>query len=143
MKSNVSKYWLAVGPAQNWKIGLEQKVWGLPSKYFGIWQKIQPQDIVLFYSMVPIKGVIGYGIIVGKRTFGQPLWCEEVEIESSLWPLRLYFKSVAHLHHGSWLEKNIRLQNRIPVRRALQQLPSDVAEELLSRLQQSVLCRSS
>ena len=143
MKSNVSKYWLAVGPAQNWKIGLEQKVWGLPSKYFGIWQKVQPQDIVLFYSMVPIKGVIGYGIIVGKRTFGQPLWCEEVEIESSLWPLRLYFKSVVHLNHGSWLEKNIRLQNRIPVRRALQQLPSDVAKELLSRLQQSMLCRSS
>lgn len=129
-------YWLAVGPVENWKISLERGVWGLPATYLRSWEKVQAGDIVVFYATVPARGVIGCGVVTSIKRQREPIWPEEVEIDSALWPLRLYFQSKAYLAPEHWEAKAIHLPGQVPVRRAFQLLGDEFAKELLLALDQ-------
>lgn len=129
-------YWLAVGPVENWKISLEREVWGLPATYLRSWEKVQAEDIIVFYATVPARGVIGYGVVTSIKRQREPIWPEEVEIESALWPLRLYFQSKVCLALEQWEVKSIRPPSQIPLRRAFQRLRDESARKLLLALDQ-------
>src|SRR3989442_8857290 len=49
---------------------------------------MQPNDVILFYAMRPVAGVIGYGTIKTKFRQTHPLWPEEIANGEVIWPLR-------------------------------------------------------
>jgi EVE domain len=74
------KYWLAVGTPQNWKTAFDLgNTWGLKSKgpQATNWKQVQIGDILIFYAVSPVKGIIGYGVVQQKLKQNTPLWPEE------------------------------------------------------------------
>jgi len=85
----MANYWMAVGTIENWKEAFTKgNIWGLKERQRHYWDVLQPNDIVLFYAMRPIAGIIGYGTIKTKFRQTQPLWFEEVNEGRVIWPLR-------------------------------------------------------
>ena len=75
-------YWVLSGTPENWRIGLEKKIWGMNEKARGWWERIQPGDIVLFYA-TGNTGFLGEGIVLEKFIDETPLWPEEKEGKTS------------------------------------------------------------
>lgn len=125
-------YWMAIGPEENWKIGLKRKIWGLPSRYKKQWQLIEPGDVVFLYITAPIRGIVGYGTMRTKEVREEAIWPEEKQIESALWPLHIAFETDFCLETKDWEEKAISISGRTSVRRAFQRINVELAKELLS-----------
>ncbi len=81
------RYWTLSGTLENWRIGLEKGVWGVSEKAKGLWEKVQPGDVVVFYATK--TGVIGYGIVEEKYVDREPLWPEEARRGEAIWPYRM------------------------------------------------------
>src|SRR5437016_4756812 len=80
---------MAVGSVNNWNEAFRLgNIWGLAPKREKLWESVQPNDVLLFYAMRPVAGVIGYGIIKTKFRQTQPLWPEEIVKADVIWPLR-------------------------------------------------------
>ncbi len=60
-------YWLAIGPAGNWEIGIRAGMWGVTPRYSKAWSQVTAGDMVFFYVMTPVKGVVGYGRVVETK----------------------------------------------------------------------------
>lgn len=68
-------YWLAVGTPENWQETFEKgNIWGLRERQKRHWSALEEDDVVLFYVMRPVAGIIGYGSIKTKFRQTQPLW---------------------------------------------------------------------
>src|SRR5437870_3811498 len=84
-----ANYWMAVGSVRNWNEAFRLgNIWGLEPKRLNLWERVEPGDMLLFYAMRPVAGVIGYGTIKTKFRQTQPLWPEEIAAGKVLWPLR-------------------------------------------------------
>ena len=80
---------MAVGSVNNWNEAFRLgNIWGLEPKRQKLWDAVQPGDVLLFYAMRPVAGVIGYGTIKTKFRQTQPLWPEEIAKGAVIWPLR-------------------------------------------------------
>jgi hypothetical protein len=119
-------YYLAPGTRENWKAAISNgNVWGLPINRRQ-WRTLKKGDVVFFYVMAPIKGVVGYGSIVERFRSEDPIFAEE-RVGTKKWPLRFNFEilwpssgspfsgpsvSVRGLVEGSPLKKFHRLKSR-------------------------------
>lgn len=133
------RYWLAVGAPENWKTAFELgNTWGLKGKgpQATGWQQAEVGDILIFYAVSPIRGVIGYGVIQQKLRQDQPLWPEEVKAGEVLWPLRLVFEVRACLPPDRWQEEKF-VDDRVNFRAKMgfRQLPEEIATGVLSYFQ--------
>jgi len=124
-------YWLVVGSIENWKIGLRKHVWGLPLNSQYRWKKLDKGDVILSYVTRPVRGIVGYSLIISKKIETKAIFPDEKEGESALYPLRIYFETKTCLPFCSWETKCIRLDNTAPPRHALQKLNAKYTEELL------------
>ena len=89
MEDKRPNYWLAVGSVNNWNEAFRLgSIWGLEPKREKLWNLVQPNDVLLFYAMRPVAGVIGYGTIKTKFKQTKPLWPEEITRQDVIWPLR-------------------------------------------------------
>ena len=89
MENKTPSYWMAVGSVDNWNEAFRLgNIWGLEPKRQTLWESVQLNDVILFYAMRPVAGIIGYGTIKTKFRQTQPLWPEEVKKGEVLWPLR-------------------------------------------------------
>jgi len=110
---------------------VELSVWGLSASHKKSWEALIHGDTIFLYATVPVKGVIGYGTVIGKKIQERPIWEEEREIDSALWPLHIYFEIRACLPPDNWETNSIRVPKNIPLRRAIQRLKDEIAEELV------------
>src|SRR3990172_3780838 len=104
------KYWLAVGTPQNWKIAFDLgNTWGLKNKgpQAANWRQVQIGDVLIFYAVSPVKGVIGYGVVQQKLKQDTPLWPDETAKKEVIWPLRLIFEVRSCLSPDRWLEDKV------------------------------------
>ena len=127
--------WLAIGPADNWKLGLDGKVWGFAVRHGKAWARINPGDRLFFYATAPVKGIIGYGTV--RRTFQgrSPFWPEEKKRGEILWPFRVEFSVERALPGKDWETKRLELDRRgVVFQRALQPLDAGKAGRLLKSL---------
>jgi hypothetical protein len=53
--------WLAIGPPDNWKIGVKRKVWAVGIRLSNSWAKVEPSDRVFFYAKPHQSKAIGLG----------------------------------------------------------------------------------
>jgi predicted RNA-binding protein len=89
MENKSPNYWMAVGSVDNWNEAFRVgNIWGLEPKRQSLWESVEVNDVLLFYAMRPVAGVIGYGTIKTKFRQTQPLWPEEIRRGEVLWPLR-------------------------------------------------------
>ncbi len=135
------KYWLAVGTAQNWKIAFDLgNTWGLKNKgpQAANWRQVQIGDVLIFYSVSPVKGIIGYGVVQQKLKQDTPLWPEETAKEEVIWPLRLIFEVRACLSPDRWVEDKV-VNDRVSFRAKMgfRPLLDDLATEVLAPFQVS------
>ena len=95
-------HWLAIGSIERWKQALELSTCGMTKRYEDFWKRVSPKDILFFYVTSPVKGVVGYGVIMEKLKENKPLWPEEVHKRRVLWPLRLGFEVTHCLPPEQW-----------------------------------------
>jgi hypothetical protein len=95
-------YWLAIGPAENWEIGIKKKVWGVTPRHSKAWGQVEPGDTVFFYAMAPVKGLIGYGVVSKTKIDEKPFWPQEISEKHSYWPFRISFEEMQALARKDW-----------------------------------------
>src|SRR3972149_3378616 len=135
------KYWLPVGTPQNWKIAFDLgNTWGLKNKgpQAANWRQVQIGDVLIFYSVSPVKGIIGYGVVQQKLKQDTPLWPEETAKKEVIWPLRLIFEVRACLSPDRWVEDKV-VNDRVSFRAKMgfRPLLDDLATEVLAPFQVS------
>ncbi len=136
---NEMKYWLAVGTPQNWKSAFDLgNTWGLKNKgpQATNWKQVQIGDILIFYAVSPVKGIIGYGVVQQKLKQDTPLWPEESAKKEVIWPLRLIFEVRSCLSPDRWLEDKV-INDRVSFRAKMgfREILENLAAEVLAPFQ--------
>ena len=71
-------YWLAVGSPTNWDTAFNNgNIWGLKESQRRLWENVNDGDVLLFYATIPVRGVIGYGVVQTRFKQSKPLWPDE------------------------------------------------------------------
>lgn len=133
------KYWLAVGTPQNWKTAFDLgNTWGLKTKgpQATGWKEVQIGDVLIFYAVSPVKGIIGYGVVQQKLKQDTPLWPEESAKKEVIWPLRLVFEVRSCLSPDRWVEDKV-VNDRVSFRAKMgfRAVREDLATEVLAPFQ--------
>ena len=130
-------HWMAVGTQENWKEAFEKgNIWGPGERQKGHWSALEEGDMVLFYVMRPVAGIIGCGIVKMKFRQTQPLWFEEIDKNEVIWPLRFEFNVVHCLPPDKWKTDKITSELlRYKTGVGFQQLDSPLAQEIISKFQ--------
>ncbi len=133
------KYWLAVGTPQNWKTAFDLgNTWGLKNKgpQATGWKQVQIGDVLIFYAVSPVKGIIGYGVVQQKLKQDTPLWPEESAKREVIWPLRLIFEVRSCLPPDRWLEDKV-VNDSVSFRAKMgfRAIREDLATEVLAPFQ--------
>jgi len=127
----MSKYWLVVGTPENWQTAFEHgNIWGLKETQRHLWERLQENDILLFYATSPVGGVIGYGAVRTKFRQNQPLWPKEIEEKKLIWPLRFEFDVEYCLPPDKWTTQKLVSRDLWP-RAGFQGLSKDMGERLV------------
>ena len=137
------KYWLAVGTPQNWKTAFDLgNTWGLKNKgpQATNWKQVQIGDILIFYAVSPVKGIIGYGVVQQKLKQNTPLWPEESAKKEVIWPLRLIFEVRSCLSPDRWLEDKV-INDRVSFRAKMgfREILENLATEVLAPFQAAAI----
>jgi predicted RNA-binding protein len=101
------KNWLAIGPPNNWKIGIKGKIWAVSPAQAKTWEKLEKDDRVFFYATAPVKGLIGYGVVEKTSADEQPFWPQEREKNQVLWPFRIRFSEVKAVPEPDWQAQSV------------------------------------
>jgi predicted RNA-binding protein len=117
----MNQYWLIVGTPRNWKFAFENgNIWGLKEfrEMTALWNLLEEGDKILFYVASPIMGVVGCGKVTTKFRQTNPLWPDEVQKGTALWPLRFEFDVEYCLPSSLWetrcyRETNLQLITRM------------------------------
>jgi predicted RNA-binding protein len=128
----LTNYWLVVGSPENWTTAFEQgNIWGLKETQRYLWERLNENDVLLFYATQPVGGIIGHGKVRTKFKQNQPLWPQEVREYKVIWPLRFEFDVGACLPPRKWKTEKL-ISNVLRPRSGFQLLTRDVAEGLMS-----------
>jgi len=130
-------YWLAIGPEQNLRLSVNRNIWGLNEHYHRSWEEVNQDDVVIFYAMKPIKGVIGYGKVLSKTKDYQPLWDQELKEGAALWPLRMNIEYLHVLPQSKWNSNKVPLpplSEGITIQRSFQRLRDYLARDIIAGL---------
>jgi predicted RNA-binding protein len=130
----LSDYWLVVGSPHNWKTAFDHKnIWGLKQTQRHLWERLNEQDVLLFYVTRPVSGIIGHGTVRMKFRQDQPLWPQEIKEKKVIWPLRFEFNIEGCLPFNKWKTSKVTSRELFP-RGGFQALSHDIAQQLLSKL---------
>ncbi len=101
----MNQYWLVVGSPKNWQFAFENgNLWGLKEfrEMKSLWNLLAEGDKLLFYASGKINGIVGCGKVITKVRQTNPLWPDEVQQGSVLWPLRFEFEVEYCLSPSLW-----------------------------------------
>lgn len=99
--------WLAIGPADNWKIGAKKNVWAVSSRHKKAWEQVENGDTVFFYAIAPVKGIVGYGTVGKTRVANSLFWPQEKDEGYSIWPYQISFSSMTTISVHDWETKRV------------------------------------
>lgn len=131
-------YWMAVGTIDNWKEAFEKgNIWGLRDKQRRHWGALQEGDVILFYVMRPVAGIVGHGAVKTKFRQTQPLWSEEVDKNEIIWPLRFEFNVDYCLPPDRWETDKVTSELlRFRAGLSFRQLDASLAQEVVSKFKE-------
>jgi len=85
MSNSDYRYYILVGSEENWKVSLEQNLWGFTENSKGSWNTTMTGDVLAFYVTRPLKKVIGFGRVGKKFSSDDLVWNDEKSFNSSIW----------------------------------------------------------
>lgn len=132
--------YLVVGPPGNLEIGINEKIWGLPSSSEKMWQKLVPGDELVFYATTPVKGIVGYARVESTLRDASLLWPQEKKTGHSQWPLRVKLRNVRAMPASQWVSQHVPI-GRKGLQRSFQRLQEDRSKSLVQGID-SMLCSS-
>lgn len=110
------KYWVLSGTAENWGTALEGNIWGVrEGNLKKLWEKMSNEDILFFYCLSPVSGVIGFGKCQAKFKQDKPLWPDEIRENKVIYPYRWQFEPTYVLPRSEWTSRNISLGGDIRI----------------------------
>jgi hypothetical protein len=131
------RHWLLIGHTKNWETALEQSIpiWGLKPRYQVEFQAMKIGDFLWFYSTMPVRGVIGVGVVKDKYVDNMKLiWEDEIKSKEVIWPLRFRIQVLKVLPGLRWKNEKIKINDfNIFWQTSLQVLSVEYAVELLNR----------
>lgn len=114
MEEKNTKIWILTGNEENWELAVRDKIWGVrEGRLKSYWDKLNKDDILLFYATSPIGGLIGIGVVESKFKQDKPLWPDEIREKKVIYPYRFGFNIIYYLPQ-SWKEKNINIADLKP-----------------------------
>ena len=123
-------YWLAIGPTDNWEIGIKKQTWAVSPRHAKTWGRVQPGDTIFFYAMQPIKGLVGLGTVEETKVDQKPFWPQEVSENQRYWPVRIVLKETRTLPRKNWESHRIPTgREGIVFQRALQAVDEKRAQK--------------
>jgi predicted RNA-binding protein len=100
--------WVLVGNEENWKVALRQgAIWGVTDKYRRLWEKLEGDDILLFYCKAPIGGLIGVGTFAKAFKQDSPFWPDEQRAKRVIYPYRFEMNVGYVLPETQWRSEAI------------------------------------
>lgn len=110
------KYWVLSGTAENWITALEGNIWGVrEGNLKKLWERMSNGDILFFYCLSPVSGVIGFGKCQAKFKQDKPLWPDEIRENKVIYPYRWQFEPTYVLPRLEWTSRNISLGGDIKI----------------------------
>jgi len=107
MENQFKKVWILTGNEENWEVAMRDKIWGVKEgRLKSSWDKLEKDDLLLFYAKSPIGGLIGLGLVESKFKQDKPLWPDEIREKKVIYPYRFGFNIIYYLP-DSWQQKNI------------------------------------
>jgi len=118
-------YWLTVGTLENWREAFQKgNIWGLKERQRHLWATLLENNVLLFYVMRPIAGIIGYGTVKTKFHQTRPLWSEEIDKNEVIWPLRFEFNIEHCLPPDKWESDKLTTELlRLPLKMSFRRKP--------------------
>ena len=110
------KYWVLSGTVENWETALEGNIWGVrEGNLKKSWENISNGDILFFYCLNPISGIIGFGKCQAKFKQDKPLWPDEIRENRVIYPYRWQFEPIFVLPKYEWNTRSIPLGGDIKI----------------------------
>jgi len=110
------KYWVLSGSAENWETALESNIWGVrEGNLRKLWENISNGDILFFYCLSPVSGVIGFGKCQARFKQDKPLWPDEIRESKVIYPYRWQFELIYVLPKYEWNSRRIPLGGEIKI----------------------------
>jgi hypothetical protein len=128
-----AQHWNLPGNLPNWLIGVERKVWGLKEHFRAAWTALKPGDVLFFYVAAPVRGVIGVGRVTAKFRDETPLWPDEIETRTTIYPLRFEFEITNALDTTRWPRERVPAKDLGVVIQSIGRIPPETASRLLAR----------
>jgi hypothetical protein len=94
--------WVVPGNVENWSLGIKSGIWGLRASREFVWARLEHDDLLFFYVILPVRGIVGMGRVVSKARGEEPLWPDEIRAKSVLYPLRFGIHVTRLLRPGTW-----------------------------------------
>jgi len=130
------KYWVLSGTVENWETALEDNIWGIKEGNLKkLWEKMSYGDILFFYCLSPVSGVMGFGKCQAKFKQDKPLWPDEMRENNVIYPYRWQFESLYVLPKSLWRIKRIPLGGDVKIgyRAGLNSVKSAASIALLNK----------
>lgn len=103
--------WILVGNEENWETALQDEIWGARKNLENRWEKIEKEDILVFYVSRPVSGIIGFGTTETKFKQNKPLWKDEIRANKVIYPFRFEFRIDYALPPKDWRNKRINIRD--------------------------------
>lgn len=133
-------FWILTGNEKNWATALDSgNIWGVrEGNLVRYWEKLEKDDILLFYVKSPVSGLIGVGELESKFKQDKPLWPDEVREEKIIYPYRFDFKILAVLSPEKWRLEFLSIRDlRVGIQAGVNPLSNiDTLTEILARVNQ-------
>jgi hypothetical protein len=124
--------WISTGTVENWEKAIAENIWGVVEGLKSQWEKLEKNDLLLFYVSAPVSGIIGVGRIESKFKQDKPLWNKEVKENKVIWPYRYDFKVEYVLPRTEWEQKKTAVSGlNVNIRAGLNSIRDKEASKLL------------
>lgn len=135
-----AQHWILPGDSNNWLLGIERKVWGVRDRpsLRRVWTSLKPGDLLYFYVTRPISGVVGMGKVLAKFEGREPLWPDELQARTVIYPLRFEMEITALLPPERWATEAIDVQPLRIFVKTMNSLSPEKATLLLQKLQEKI-----
>ncbi|MFH1352847.1 MAG: hypothetical protein ABIH68_04640 [bacterium] len=131
------EHWIKIDIRQNWATAFRQAppLVGISAKNKQLFSAVKPGDILWFYSIKPVRGIIGFGRIAKKyKDEDKPVFMPELRMRKVLFPFRFELEDIRIFEAASWVDNHIDIGDfRLTWTEEFQPLLDNHSKKLITR----------
>ncbi|MEA2081778.1 MAG: hypothetical protein U9O97_03460 [Elusimicrobiota bacterium] len=105
-------HWIKIDIKENYVTGLKHSppLAAVPEKYKSLYLAAKPGDVIWFYAIRPVRGIVGFAKIEKKyRDEKKLVFIPELRMRKVLFPLRFRLKDVKAFERKTWIDDHINI----------------------------------